>query len=89
MEIALALFKEFIEVNDPYVMEGILSAIHGAVAYSENSSGLKALALEIDNQIFNQPETEEIYPMFWFVIMLAILLNTLCKKMNIHQMILR
>ncbi|HEB5605931.1 TPA: hypothetical protein RZD72_002042, partial [Mannheimia haemolytica] len=62
LEIALALFKEFIEVNDPYVMEGILSAIHGAVAYSENSSGLKALALEIDNQIFNQPETEEIYP---------------------------
>ncbi|GAB1659381.1 hypothetical protein [Mannheimia haemolytica] len=62
MEIALALFKEFIEINDPYVMEGILSAIHGAVAYSENSSGLKALALEIDNQIFNQPETEEIYP---------------------------
>ncbi|MDW0617727.1 hypothetical protein P2G70_09375 [Mannheimia haemolytica] len=62
LEIALALFKEFIEINDPYVMEGILSAIHGAVAYSENSSGLKALALEIDNQIFNQPETEEIYP---------------------------
>lgn len=62
LEIALALFKEFNTVNDPYVMEGILSAIHGAIVYSENLSGLKALALEIDNQIFNKSETEEIYP---------------------------
>lgn len=62
LEIALELFKEFNTVNDPYVMEGILSAIHGAVVYSENLSGLKALALEIDNQIFNKSETGEIYP---------------------------
>ncbi len=62
LEIALALFKEFTAVNDPYVMEGILSAIHGAVVYSENLSGLKVLAVEIDNQIFNKSETEEIYP---------------------------
>ncbi|HDR1208470.1 TPA: hypothetical protein QB282_002147, partial [Pasteurella multocida] len=38
LEIALELFKEFNAVNDPYVMEGILSAIHGAVVYSENLS---------------------------------------------------
>lgn len=62
LEIALKLFKEFTAVNDPYVMEGILSAIHGAVVYSENLSGLKVLAVEIDNQIFNKSETEEIYP---------------------------
>lgn len=62
LEIALKLFKEFNTVNDPYVMEGILSAIHGAVVYSENLSGLKVLAVEIDNQIFNKYETEEIYP---------------------------
>ncbi|HDR1830190.1 TPA: hypothetical protein QB620_002101, partial [Pasteurella multocida] len=62
LEIALALFKEFTAVNDPYVMEGILSAIHGAVVYSENLSDLKVLAVEIDNQIFNKSETEEIYP---------------------------
>ena len=62
LEIALKLFKEFNTVNDPYVMEGILSAIHGAVVYSENLSGLKVLAVEIDNQIFNKSETEEIYP---------------------------
>lgn len=62
LEIALELFKEFNAVNDPYVMEGILSAIHGAVIYSENLSYLKALALEIDNQIFNKSEIEEIYP---------------------------
>lgn len=62
LEIALALFKEFMAVNDPYVMEGILSAIHGAVVYSENLSDLKVLAVEIDNQIFNKSETEEIYP---------------------------
>ncbi|WP_274584956.1 ATP-binding protein [Neisseria leonii] len=59
--IALELFKEFKEVNDPYVMEGILSAIYGATIYSENLSYLKALALEIDNRIFNKSETEEIY----------------------------
>ncbi|TDQ59446.1 hypothetical protein EDC45_0094 [Mesocricetibacter intestinalis] len=62
LEIALELFKEFNTVNDPYVMEGILSAIYGAVVYSENISYLKELALEIDNQIFNKTETEEIYP---------------------------
>lgn len=62
LDIALELFKEFHTVNDPYVMEGILSAIHGAVVYSDNLSSLKELALEIDNQIFNKAETEEIYP---------------------------
>lgn len=62
LEIALELFKEFNTVNDPYVLEGVLSAIHGAVVYSENLSDLKTLALEIDNQIFNKSETEEIYP---------------------------
>lgn len=62
LDIALELFKEFHTVNDPYVMEGILSATHGAVVYSDNLSSLKELALEIDNQIFNKAETEEIYP---------------------------
>ena len=62
MGIALKLFKEFNKVNDPYVIEGILSAIHGAVVYSENLSYLKSLAVEIDNQIFNKSEKEEIYP---------------------------
>lgn len=62
LEIALELFKEFNTVNDPYVMEGILSAIHGAAVYSENLSYLKVLALEIDNQIFNKSEAGEIYP---------------------------
>lgn len=62
LEIALKLFKEFNTVNDPYVIEGILSTIHGAVVYSENLSYLKSLAVEIDNQIFNKSETEEIYP---------------------------
>lgn len=62
LEIASELFKEFATVNDPYVLEGILSAIHGAVVYSDNLSCLKELALEIDNQIFNKAETEEIYP---------------------------
>lgn len=62
LEIALELFKEFTSINDPYVMEGILSAIHGAVFYSNNLLGLKSLAEEIDNQIFNKSEAEEIYP---------------------------
>ncbi len=62
LEIALELFKEFTSINDPYVMEGILSAIHGAVFYSNNLLGLKSLAEEIDNKIFNKSEAEEIYP---------------------------
>lgn len=62
LEIALQLFKEFKAVNDPYVLEGILSAIYSAIVYSESLSGLKLLAEEIDNQIFNIPKEEEIYP---------------------------
>ncbi|MFZ7159046.1 hypothetical protein ACLSZ7_08580 [Avibacterium gallinarum] len=62
LEIAFELFKEFNIIDDYYVMEGILSAIHGAAVYSESLGHLRELALEIDNQIFNKSEAKEIYP---------------------------
>ena len=62
LEIALELFKEFTAVNDPYVLEGILSATYGAVTHSDNLLGLKELSQEIDNEIFNISDNEEVYP---------------------------
>ncbi|QEY26614.1 NACHT domain-containing protein [Neisseria zalophi] len=62
LNIAYQLLQKFEAVNDPYVLEGILSATYGAILYSDNLNSLKKLADEVYTQIFNISKNQEVLP---------------------------
>ncbi|OOF75433.1 hypothetical protein BKG96_10630, partial [Rodentibacter caecimuris] len=62
IEIGHQLYIEFANVNDPYILDGVLYSIYHAILYSEELNGLKELALEVYRQLFDISSDKEIYP---------------------------
>lgn len=62
LAIARRLLSQFINVNDPYILEGLLSATYGALKHSDNLNDLPELGNFVYESIFDVQENKEVYP---------------------------
>lgn len=62
LAIAQRLLTQFIDVNDPYILEGLLSATYGALKHSDNLNDLPELGDFVYKAIFDVQEDKEVYP---------------------------
>jgi hypothetical protein len=62
LAIAHRLLSQFIDVNDPYILEGLLSATYGALKHSDNLNDLPELGDFVYEAIFDVQDDKEVYP---------------------------